>query len=127
MRPEDISLARQGSHPRLRAALFSVSDESTVDAVGEELRETRERLRKVERKFAAIEALEGVDTRWVGAAITHLQMYPGASGYVLAAADEPPPERGDAVEVEREDFVVERLTPSPFPDDLRRCAILRHV
>jgi uncharacterized protein YgbK (DUF1537 family) len=127
VRPEDISREAHGSHPRLKATLFSVPAAAPDKDLRTELRDALERLRKAERKLAAIEALEGVDKRRIRSAITHVQMYSGASGYVLAHADEPPPERGDAVEVEHEDFVVERLAPSPFPDDLRRCAILRHV
>lgn len=127
MRPEDIFCAPQGPHPRLSATLFAVPTAASDDDLRNELHDALERLRKAERKLAAIEALEGVDKPRIRAAITHVQMYSRPSGYVLADADEPPPSRGDAVEVEREDFVVERLAPSPFPGDLRRCAILRHV
>jgi hypothetical protein len=126
MRPEDIPRAPHG-RPRLRAALFSVPAAAPDDDVREELREALDRLRKAERKLAAIEALEGIDKRRIRSAITHVQMYSDSSGYVLADADEPPPERGEIVEVAREGFVVERLAPSPFPDDLRRCAILRRT
>jgi hypothetical protein len=129
VRSEDLRRSAIGCRPRLKTTLFSVPAlvppaGEPIDDIGEELRQTRERLRRAERKLSAIEALDGVDSSRIRAAIEHVQMYCGPSGYVLAAADEPPPEKGDVVEVEHEPFLVARLAPSPFPEDLRRCAIL---
>lgn len=124
MRSEDLRRREApGCRPRLRAVLFS-PPASTVDEVQEELRRTAERLRRAERKLAAIEALDGVDKHRIRAAIAHVQMYSCPSGYVVADADEPPPAQGEIVEIEHEAFVVARLAPSPFPADPRRCAIL---
>jgi hypothetical protein len=129
VRSDDIRRTAIGCRPRLEATLFSAPAilplaGEPIDDVRDELRRTRERLRRVERKLSAIEALDGVDSSRIRAAIEHVQMYCGPSGYVLAAADEPPPAKGDIVEVEHEPFLVARLAPSPFPEDLRRCAIL---
>ena len=132
MRSDDIRRATPGSRPRLTSTLFAVpavapAAGETIEQVREELRQALERLRRAERKLRAIEALEGVDKPRIRAAISHVQMYSRPSGYVLADADDPPPTRGDDVEVEHEAFVVERIAPSPFPGDLRRCAILRRA
>jgi hypothetical protein len=115
-----------GCRPRLNAALFSVAPvrDATLDELRRELGQAHERLRRAERKLSAIEALDGVDQSRIRAAIEHVQMYGRPSGYVVAAADEPPPTQGDIVEIEQEAFVVARLAPSPFPGDPRRCAIL---
>jgi acyl-CoA reductase-like NAD-dependent aldehyde dehydrogenase len=132
MRSDDIRRATPSCKPRLKSTLFAVpavlpAADQTIEQVREELRQALERLRRAERKLSAIEALDGVDKPRIRAAISHVQMISRPSGYVLADADEPPPTRGDDVEVEHQAFVVERLAPSPFPDDLRRCAILRRV
>jgi hypothetical protein len=132
MRSDDIRRAIPGGTPRLKSMLFAVpavpsAPEETIEELRGELRQALERLRRAERKLSAIEALEGVDKPRIRAAISHVQMISRPSGYVLAAADDPPPARGDDVEVEHEAFVVERTAPSPFPDDLRRCAILRRA
>ena len=124
MRSEDLRRREAPDcRPRLRAVLFS-TPASTVDEVREELHRTAERLRRAERKLAAIEALDGIDKHRIRAAIAHVQMYSCPSGYVVADADEPPPAQGDVVEIADESFVVARLAPSPFPADPRRCAIL---
>jgi hypothetical protein len=132
MRSDDIRRATPGGTPRLKSTLFAVpavlpAADQTIEQVREELRQALERLRRAERKLSAIEALEGIDKPRIRAAISHVQMYSRSSGYVLSDADDPPPTPGEDVEVEYEAFVVERLAPSPFPDDLRRCAILRRA
>ena len=47
--------------------------------------------------------------------------------YRTAAGDGPPPEIGDTIELEDGTYRCVRLSPSPFPSDPRRCAVLERV
>ena len=54
----------------------------------------------------------------------HVLFVPSADGYLLFQRDGPPPERGTAVELDDDAFLVLRLGLSPLPHDGRRCAYL---
>jgi hypothetical protein len=54
---------------------------------------------------------------WVG-------LVPSPEGYRLLQRAGPPPDRGAALELDDESFLVARLGPSPLPGDRRRCAYL---
>jgi hypothetical protein len=99
-------------------------DDQAVDAVRAELREVAERLRRAERKLAAIEAIEGIDAAAIRAATTHVRLVCRSSGYAFEEADEPPPALGEPLEMDGDAFAVERFAASPLPGDSRRCAIL---
>lgn len=47
--------------------------------------------------------------------------------YRTAAGDGPPPGIGDTIELEDGTYRCVRLSPSPFPSDSRRCAVLERV
>ena len=51
-------------------------------------------------------------------------LVPSPEGYRLLQRDGSPPDRGAALELDDERFVVLRLGPSPLPGDRRRCAYL---
>lgn len=95
-----------------------------VDAHAEDVRRVDDRVTRLERKLAALKALPGLDTSAVEAALTHCRLVCRADGYAVAELDEPPPRAGQVLTVDGEPFLVERLGPSPFPGDRRRCAIL---
>jgi hypothetical protein len=48
----------------------------------------------------------------------------GHEGYELLEVDDPPPAVGALVEHDGRQYTVWRVTPSPFPRDSRRCAVL---
>jgi hypothetical protein len=52
-----------------------------------------------------------------------LLFVPGEA-YGLVEVERPPLRRGEAVEVDEEEYVVARVGPSPLPGDGRRCAYL---
>ena len=131
MRSEDIRRDPGRARPRLQLTLLAgtgadadqLADEE-LDAVRVELREVAERLRRAERKLAAIEAMEGIDNAAIKCATTHVRLVCRASGYAFEEHDEPPPTPGEPCELDDEAFVVERFVPSPLPSDSRRCAVL---
>jgi hypothetical protein len=110
-----LSRAEAGQDPR--------GDED-LDPVRVELREVAERLRRAERKLAAIEAMEGIDTAAIKSATTHVRLLCRPSGYGFDEVDEPPPTLGELFDLDGEAFVVERFVPSPLPGDSRRCVVL---
>jgi hypothetical protein len=126
MRADDLPARPLPRRPALEATLFSraAARAEPHDAVLEELREVRERLRRAERKLEAIEALEEVDRRAIRAVTTHTRLVCRPSGYALHEVDEPPPTVGEVTPVDDDLYVVERLAPSPLPDDPRRCAVV---
>jgi len=59
------------------------------------------------------------------AAVTHLLFIPSPQGYRLEERSGEAPEQGASVQVgEGGSFVVNRLGPSPYQADQRRCAYL---
>jgi hypothetical protein len=128
MRSDDIQRHPLRRHPRLEMALFSrvagQERREDIDELMQELREVAEALHRAERKLAAIEAMDGLDAEAVRRATTHVRLLARPAGYALVEADEPPPEIGEVLEYEGEQFAVECLRPSPFPGDRRRCAVL---
>lgn len=126
MRADDLPARPLPRRPALEATLFSraAGRDEAYDAVLEELREVREQLRRAERKLEALETLEEVDRRAIRAVTTHTRLVCRASGYALVEMDEPPPTLGEVTPMDDDLYVVERLGPSPLPDDPRRCAVL---
>jgi len=100
------------------------SADNDLDPVRVELHEVAERLRRAERKLAAIEAMDGIDTAAIKSATTHVRLVCRVSGYAFEEVDEPPPTLGEPCELDGTAFVVERFVPSPLPSDCRRCAVL---
>jgi hypothetical protein len=129
MRSEDLPRPRPTPRPNLESTLLSrvTGRDEAYDAVLEELQEVRERLRRAERKLAAIEALEAIDASAIRAATTHTRLVCRPAGYAFAEVDEPPPQVGEIVSLDGDLYVVDRLTPSPLPDDPRRSAVLVRV
>jgi hypothetical protein len=131
MRSEDIMRDPGRVRPRLRLTLLAGTGadadqraDEQLDPVRVELREVADRLRRAERKLAAIEAMEGIDNAAIRSATTHVRLVCRASGYALEEHDEPPPTLCEPCELDDEAFVVERFVPSPLPSDPRRCAVL---
>ena len=131
MRSEDIMRNPGRVHPRLRLMLLTPTEtgpdqgaDDDLDPVRVELHEVAERLRRAERKLAAIEAMDGIDTAAIKSATTHVRLVCRASGYAFEELDEPPPTLGEPFELDGKAFVVERFVPSPLPSDCRRCAVL---
>jgi hypothetical protein len=100
------------------------SADDDLDPVRMELHEVAARLRRAERKLAAIEAMDGIDTAAIKSATMHVRLVCRASGYAFEEVDEPPPILGEPCELDGTAFVVERFVPSPLPSDCRRCAVL---
>jgi hypothetical protein len=131
MRSDDLQRNVVRLRPRLQMTLLSPLEagqaqrlDEEIDVIRAELREVAEQLRRAGRKLAAIEAIEGIDAAAIRTATTHVRLFCCPSGYALEEADEPPPLLGEHMDVDGEAFVVERLAPSPLPDDPRRCAVL---
>jgi hypothetical protein len=131
MRSEDIKRDPGRVRPRLQLTLLAGTEadadqrtDEELDAVRVELREVAERLRRAERKLAAIEAMEGIDSAAIKSATTHVRLVCRASGYAFEEHDEPPPTLDEPCELDGEALVVERFVPSPLPSDPRRCAVL---
>ena len=131
VRSEDIMRNPGRVHPRLRLMLLTPTEadrdqsaDDDLDPVRVELQEVAERLRRAERKLAAIEAMDGIDTAAIKSATMHVRLVCRASGYALEEVDEPPPTLGEPCELDGTAFVVERFVPSPLPSDCRRCAVL---
>jgi hypothetical protein len=55
---------------------------------------------------------------------SHLLFVPSPQGYRLQEQHAELPQQGDEVEIEAGRFVVNRVGPSPYPLDPRRCAYL---
>ena len=55
---------------------------------------------------------------------SHLLFVPSPQGYRLQEQESALPQQGDEVELDGGRFVVNRVGPSPFPMDARRCAYL---
>jgi hypothetical protein len=55
---------------------------------------------------------------------SHLLFVPSPQGYRLQEQQSELPQQGDEVELDGSRFVVNRIGPSPFPMDARRCAYL---
>jgi hypothetical protein len=79
---------------------------------------------RLERKLRAIERIPSLDAATLRAATTHTRLVCGYEGYELVEIDEPPPDPGATLEHDGRRYTVLRLTPSPLPGDMRRCAIL---
>jgi hypothetical protein len=131
MRSEDIMRNPGRVHPRLRLMLLAPTEpgqdqsaDDDLDPVRVELHEVAARLRRAERKLAAIEAMDGIDTAAIKSATMHVRLVCRASGYAFEEVDEPPPILGEPCELDGTAFVVERFVPSPLPSDCRRCAVL---
>jgi hypothetical protein len=131
MRSEDIRRDPGRVRPRLQLTLLAGTGaeadqraDDEFDTVRAELREVAERLRRAERKLAAIEAMAGIDNAAIRAVSTHVRFVCRASGYAFEERDEPPPTLGEPCELDGEAFAVERFAPSPLPSDPRRCAVL---
>ena len=131
MRSEDIKRDSGRVRPRLQLTLLPGTGadadqraDEELDAVRVELREIAERLRRAERKLAAIEAMDGIDNAAIKSATTHVRLVCRASGYGFEEHDEPPPTLGEACQLDGEAFMVERFVPSPLPSDSRHCAVL---
>ena len=139
MRREDIPAITGGlpARPNLQATLFrwAASVDAGADAEAQRwssgaeeaealVQELSERLRKAERKLRALERSPAIDPSAFSAATSYVCMLAEPAGYRLISIDEPPPATDEAVEIEGDEYVVMRLTPSPFPRDSRRCAIL---
>jgi hypothetical protein len=131
VRSDDIHRGSTPRHPRLELTLFSRATggerRGDIDSLMHELEEVADALERAERKLAAIEALEGIDAAAIRAATTHVRFLCRTTGYGFAELDDPPPAPGELLEVDDELFVVDRLRPSPFPGDPRRCAVLVSV
>jgi hypothetical protein len=139
MRREDIPAITGGlrTRPNLQATLFrcAASVDAGADAAARHWRseaedaealvlELSESLRKAERKLRAVEQSPAIDPSAFSAATTYVCLLAEPTGYRLVSIDDPPPATDEAVEIEGFEYVVLRLTPSPFPGDSRRCAIL---
>jgi hypothetical protein len=139
MRREDIPAITGGlrSRPNLQTTLFrwAVGVDAGADAEAQRWRseaehaealvqELSELLRKAERKLSALEQNPAIDPTAFSAATSYVCLLAEPAGYRLVSIDEPPPATDETVEIEGDAYVVLRLTPSPFPRDSRRCAIL---
>jgi len=86
--------------------------------------ELKTRVERLERTIEAIGRIPSLDTRAVRAATRHTRLVCDSGGYAIDEVDEPPPDAGARVERDGRWYTVWRLSPSPFPDDARRCAVL---
>jgi hypothetical protein len=86
--------------------------------------ELKSRVERLERTIEAIERMPPVDPAAMRVATRHTRLFCDPSGYAIDEIDEPPPDAGMRVEREGRWYTVWRLSPSPFPDDARRCAVL---
>lgn len=82
------------------------------------------RVERLERVLQAIERIPSLDRGAVRAATAHTRLVCDSSGYAIDEIDEPPPDTGTSVERDGRIYTVWRLSPSPFPGDARRCAVL---
>lgn len=132
-------------HRRERAVTAA---EATIEARRRELGAVELRRAAVDRRHEALETretelerraaeLSGLARRlqdYGGALGRHAEAEPASSGshlvlwphggYKLDEREGPPPQIGDAIEVERTPFRCVRVMPSPLPADRRRCAVL---
>lgn len=114
------SLSRGAARPRpnLVRAFFEPTGER------DELHELERTVQRLERKLRAVERLPSLDAAELRAALAHTRLVCGPSAYTIGEVDEPPPEPGATVEHDGRSYTVLRLTHSPFPGDVRRCAVL---
>lgn len=128
MRSQDIQRHSLRRHPKLEMTLFSRvaghDRREDIDELMQELRDVADALHRAERKLAAIEAIDGIDSAAVRRATTHVRLLSRPSGYAVTEADEPPPALGQVLAIDDEVFVAEHFRASPFPGDARRCAVL---
>jgi hypothetical protein len=82
------------------------------------------RVERLERALSAIERSPAIDRGLIRAATAHTRLVCESSGYALDEIEEPPPDPGTRVERGGRLYTVWRLSPSPFPGDARRCAVL---
>ena len=116
------SYSLQRGHGIRRAALLDAFVRDSEDATyAERLKATIARL---ESKLRAIELIPSLDAGALRAATTHTRLVCGHEGYELLEVDDPPPAVGALVEHDGRQYTVWRVTPSPFPRDSRRCAVL---
>lgn len=127
MRSYDLHREEPARRPNLELTLFSQvpgpEGRDAVETLQRELGDLAEALDRSERKLAAIEAAEDLHAATIRP-LGHVRLFCFPTGYVFAECDEPPPTAGDLVETEGETFLVERLRPSPLPEDPRRLAVL---
>ena len=114
------TLPRGASRPRpaIERAFFRSPSEHA------QVRELTARIELLERMLRAVERIPSLDPAVFRAAITHTRLVCESAGYAIDEIDEPPPDTGAAVERDGRGYTVLRLTPSPFPGDRRRCAVL---
>ena len=116
------SYSLQRGHGIRRAALLDAFVRDSEDATyAERLKATIARL---ESKLRAIELIPSLDAEALRGATTHTRLVCGYEGYQLVEIDDPPPAVGTLVEHGGRQYTVWRVTPSPFPGDTRRCAVL---
>ncbi|HZP72561.1 MAG TPA: hypothetical protein VFA97_04190 [Gaiellaceae bacterium] len=86
--------------------------------------ELETRVERLEHALRAIEQSPDVDRAVIRAATAHTRLVCDSAGYAIDEIDEPPPDTGASVERDGRMYTVWRLSPSPFPGDARRCAVL---
>jgi hypothetical protein len=128
----DIQRFAAGAHPNLERTLFVATAplepelppavESFLCAALDELGALADGVEQLESRIVALEAAVVPEEPEVALGHTALLCRPG--GYAVLELESGPPALGEVITVDREDFTVSRLAPSPFPGDQRRCAIL---
>jgi hypothetical protein len=119
VRSEDLQRGAATERLALRRTLFA-----RTEAEDDELVTLRNRLDRAERNLASVVAAAGMDDAAVRAVTSHVRLICRPGGYAIVESDYPPLALDDEEEIDGDLFVVERLTPSPFPADARRCVIL---
>ncbi len=106
-------------HPRLERMLMqpSIDDADTTS-------ELTTRVERLERALHAIERSPSLEPSAIRAVTAHTRLVCDSAGYAIDEIDEPPPGQGESVERAGRVYTVWRLSPSPFPGDARRCAVL---
>lgn len=96
----------------------------SIDDADTSTGELTTRVERLERALRAIERSPAIDPGLIRAATAHTRLVCESDRYALDEVDEPPPDVGAHVERHGRLYKVWRLSPSPFPDDARRCAVL---